>query len=51
MTYTRVDFIRFIKMQVLSKIQKETFFVMMEIKVQDVTKDLLCHKIKMVVFG
>jgi hypothetical protein len=51
MTYTRVDFIRFIKMQVLSKIQKETFFVMMGEKVQDVTKDLLCHKIKMGAFG
>jgi hypothetical protein len=33
MTYTPVDFIRFIKMQIFKKIKKETFFVMMEEKV------------------
>lgn len=51
MTYTRVDFIKFIKMQIFKKIKKETFFVTIETKVQDVTKDLLCHKIKMGAFG
>jgi len=38
-------------MQIFKKIKKETFFVTMVEKVQDVTKDLLCHKIKMGAFG
>jgi len=51
MIYTPVDFIKFIKIKIFKKIKKETFFVTIETKVQDVTKDLLCDKIKMGAFG